>query len=274
MSYKTFLVHVEANAASDGRIRLACDLARTFDGAVIGVGAEAVEQPVYAMPTSVSADVLRELSDRVAARLKDAEARFKRLARDVPQGAIWHSAMDYPHKMIARHARGADLIVMNRPEKGASDRLVAKPTDIVMEAGLPVLLAPQDEARLIGRHVVVGWQSERECRRAVSDALPFLSRAERVVLVRVTSGGAEEKDPSGLEEVAARLKRHRIVVETEITASSAGSIAKDLQQAADRHEADMIVTGAYGHSRVREWALGGVTQDLIEGASKFVLLSH
>jgi nucleotide-binding universal stress UspA family protein len=274
MSYKTILVHVEANAASDGRIRLACDLARTFGGAVIGVGAEAIEQPVYAAPSSVTGEVLTERMDRVAAHLRDAEARFKRLARDLPQGAIWVSGMDYPHRVIALHARGADLIVMNRPEKGASEHTAASPADVVMAAGLPVLLAPASDMPFSGRYVVVGWQNSRECRRALGDALGFISRAERVFLLRVPGGGAGAEDPSGIEEVAGRLKRHGVIVETETKAKSMDSIAEDLQEAANRHGADLIVAGAYGHSRVREWALGGVTQALIGHASKYVLFSH
>ncbi len=163
---------------------------------------------------------------------------------------------------------------MNRPEKDAPERMVASPANVIMEAGLPALLAPAGEATLSGRYVVVAWQNSRECRRAVGDALPFLARAERVFLVRVAGGSAGEKDPSGLEEVAGRLKRHGITVEAETKASAMASVALDLQQAADRHGADLIVTGAYGHSRVREWVLGGVTRDLIGGASKFVLFSH
>jgi nucleotide-binding universal stress UspA family protein len=274
MSYKTILVHVEANAASDGRIRLACDLARRFGAAVVGVGAEAVEQPVYAVPSSVTGEVLKELIDRAEAHLREAEARFKRLARDVPQGISWFSAMDYPHKVIALHARAADLVIVNPRDNEAPERVAANPADVIMAAGLPVLLAPSEEVALSGRYVVLGWHNSRECRRAVGDALPFLARAERVFLVGVAGGGAGEKDPSGLEEVAGRLKRHGIMVEAETKASAMPSIAQDLQQAADRHGADLIVTGAYGHTRLREWALGGVTRELIGGDSRFVLFSH
>lgn len=272
MSYKSILVHVEANAASDSRIRAACDLARRFDGALIGVGAETFEQPFYAAQGPVSGQVIQDLSDHTEARLQEAAARFKRLAQPVPQGTAWFSAMDYPNRVIALHARAADLIVLSRPEEGASHRTVAAPADVIMEAGTPVLLTPSGEATLSGRHVVMGWKNTRECRRAVWDALPFLTRAERVFLVRINRG-AEQVD-TGLNEVAERLKRHDVTVETETITRAESTPAGDLQKAADRHGADLIVAGAYGHSRVREWVLGGVTHDLITASPKFILFSH
>ena len=110
--------------------------------------------------------------------------------------------------------------------------------------------------------------------RAVSDALPLLIQAQ-VVVVAIECGETSPAALSeGLTEVAKRLERHDVNVSVEIAPKGPGTVTELLEDAAGRHGADLIVTGAYGKSRMREWWLGGVTEDLVMASSKFVLFSH
>jgi nucleotide-binding universal stress UspA family protein len=118
----------------------------------------------------------------------------------------------------------------------------------------------------------VAWSNRREANRAISDALPFLMRAEAVHVIQVAAEG--EQDADGLAEVKRRLSRHGVAADCETAVPAYRSIAGDLQAAADRHDADLIVAGGYGHSRMREWVMGGVTQELIDFSRRFVLLSR
>jgi nucleotide-binding universal stress UspA family protein len=274
MSYKTILVHVEPGPGSDARVKLAVEAAAMFDAVVIGLGAEAF-YPVFSSGfAAANGAVIEAMRERIVADLPIAEERFRDLAADVKAGVRWIGGMDYPAKELALHARAADLIVASRPQKHSSSAFSPSASDLVMEAGAPVLFAAEPAKPLIADRVVVGWKDTRESRRALTDSLPLLKRAQQVVVVEIDGDPRPAAHHSDLKEVADRLARHGIKVETEVVAHGKATIADDLEHAATRHGADVIVTGAYGHARLREWMLGGVTEDLLATSSKCVLFSH
>ncbi len=272
MSFKTILVHVEPNAVSENRVRLAVDVARKFEGRVIGLGAEAFV-PVGTTFGYIEGSVAQQLRDDIDTRMRDAEARFKNASQSSDEKATWISAIDSPNHCMALHARGADLIVTSRSEAG-SISAVATPGDLVMETGTPVLVAPASKTELDARYVVVAWKDTRECRRALRDALPFLTHASVVHLVQIAEEADTDACKKGLDEICHRLTRHGAQVKTTVLPKSKKSIAKELEEAADRYSAELIVTGAYGHSRLREWVLGGVTQELMDSSSKLIFFSR
>lgn len=137
-----------------------------------------------------------------------------------------------------------------------------------MSAGLPMLAIPPG-AHLDAKPIVVAWKNTREARRAVWDALPLLKRAEDVRVLRFASDPAPE-----VSSVVERLRLHKVPVEAEMRQRTERSVAEDLLAAAEAMGAGLIVAGAYGHSRLREWALGGVTQGLLTGSRTPVLFSH
>jgi len=131
-----------------------------------------------------------------------------------------------------------------------------------------VLLTADGEETFNGEHVVIAWKDTREARRAVSDALPFLKRARHVTIVAAEAGEAS------FFELVRRLERHGVGAQVETIKPSHGHVAAALEDTAAKLGADLIVAGAYGHTRLGEWMLGGVTQDFLTGCSKFLLLSH
>jgi nucleotide-binding universal stress UspA family protein len=274
MSFKTILVHAEPGAGSDRRVRLAMQVAKFFDASIIGLGAEAFD-PVFASGyAGVDGVVIEAVHDRIEADLPAAEKHFRELTAG-RKGSEWISAEGYPDKMLALHVRGADLIVAGRPTtRFESTTYAAKPAELVMEAGAPVLLAADSDVEFRGDHVVVGWKDTRESRRAVTDALPFLIRAQSVVIVAVCGEANTQIDRVGLQDVARRLARHGVEASVESVPKGKAMVADVLEDVASRHSADLIVSGAYGHARLQEWMMGGVTEDLVASSSKFVLLSH
>lgn len=269
MTYKSILVHVEPSAASEARIRVAMDLALKFDGIVIGLGAE----PIDFFNGDVEfgrSGAYTQLKQEACARLQEAETLFKNATTTLTNRTFWLVAMEPPHQAMALQARAVDLIVADRSQGPDTGIL----SDLIMETGTPVLVPPSNGADLHAKFIVVGWSDTKECRRALRDALPVLARAKRVFLVQVGEQSAREARKRHLDEIAQRLEVHGIAAETEFLPSSGLSVAKDLEDAADRLGADLIVIGAYGHSRLREWALGGVTRELIEASPRFILFSH
>lgn len=274
MSYKTILVHVEPGPGSDARVKLAVEVAAMFDAAVIGVGAEAF-YPVFSSGFAASnGAVIEAMRERIIADLPIAEERFRSLAAGVKAGVRWIGGMDFPAKELALHARAADLIVSSRAGKHSNTAFSPAASDLVMEAGAPVLFTAEPPKPLIADRVLVGWKDTRESRRALSDSLPLLKRAQQVIVVEIEGDLRPAAHRADLKDVADRLARHGVKVATEVVTRSKATIADDLEHAATRHGADLVVTGAYGHARLREWMLGGVTEDLLATSSKCVLFSH
>jgi nucleotide-binding universal stress UspA family protein len=137
-----------------------------------------------------------------------------------------------------------------------------------------VLFVPQGIDRLSARRVVVAWKDTRECRRAVNDALPILREAEQVLLLEVCEHGSEEEAVQRLDDVANYLGRHRVPVGAKAYLHAKGTIAAKLLAFARDEKADLLVAGAYGHSRLGEWIFGGVTREFFDTSQISCLLSH
>jgi nucleotide-binding universal stress UspA family protein len=270
MSYKTILVHGEPEAPGAPAVQLAIDVATMFDAAILGVGAEAFE--AGAAYGAMAGELLAAACEQVDADLVLAERRFRALTANYGRSAYWTSGRGYPADVMVMHARGADIAVARRPQAHAQAAQTCAPTDLLMRTGLPLLLAAEGDARIEAKRVVVAWSNRREANRAISDAMPFLMRAEHVHVVNIAADG--ERDEDGLAEVKGRLARHGVAAECEASAPVYRSVAGDLHAAAERHNADLIVAGGYGHGRMREWVTGGVTQELIDFSLRFVLLSR
>jgi nucleotide-binding universal stress UspA family protein len=270
MSFKTILVHADPGPGCNRRVRVAMQMADWFGGAVTGLGAEALGTVLASGFAPIEGVVLEAAEEHIDNDLSAAKKHFHALSAG-RENTSWISKEDFPDRALAIHARGADLIVASRPERGEAATYAARPAELVMDAGAPVLLTANGDAPFRGERVVVGWKDTRESRRALADSLPFLMRAQIAVVVAV---GADTGAQAGLNDVARRLARHGVEASIEIVAKTKASIAETLEDSATRHGADLIVIGAYGHSRLREWMLGGVTEDFIASSSKFVMLSH
>jgi len=264
MSYKTLLIHVEPSIAGRERLRAAVGLARQFDARLIGVGARAMNP--MPDPTGMS---IAKLKEETETELKHAALLFEEEAQSLGPAALWRAETDFPTRVLQRLAGGADLVVAGRWIEGHPMEHKPGTADLIMSAGIPVLAVPEG-AKIDFRKIVIAWKDTREARRAVSESLPLLKRAEDV---RVMSF-ANEENPRETKDVVERLAMHGVHVKAEARKSSENSVAKDLLTAVDEMGAGLIVAGGYGHSRLREWVLGGVTQDLLQDSTKCVLFSH
>jgi nucleotide-binding universal stress UspA family protein len=274
MTYKTILVHAQDDPATEARVRLAVSVAGLFDAAVFGVAAESWF-PVSTLPEYgyVPGEVIADLEREALGRLESAKHKCRAVGREAGCEVLWTSELDTPREALLLHARSADLIVASRPEGVSAEGLVARPAELVLGAGLPILLKSDRLATITAEHVIVGWKNTRESRRAISEAMPFLRRAKGVTLAQVAPTTSIETMRADLDAAAGRLHRQGVAVSTEAVTESA-HVCEALESLAARRGADLIVLGAYGHSRLRETVLGGVTQGFIERGMVHVLLSH
>jgi nucleotide-binding universal stress UspA family protein len=271
MSFKTIMTHVEPDWGSTRALVAAAQLAKTFGAHLVGVGAEDFEPAAYAY---ADGGIVQLLRDQVDLDRDAAKARFDAVAAEAPNGATWMFRMEYPAQAITRLALGADLVVARRVGPHASSANLCHPADLVTACGAPVLLAPEEGPPLAATRVLVAWRDSPEARRTLTDALPFLKRAETVTLAAVRRSGDADEDMEGLQAVARRLERHGVTARVEVIERTADRVGHELERAADRLDADLIVAGAYSHMRLRERVLGGVTNDLLAACARYILFSH
>jgi nucleotide-binding universal stress UspA family protein len=270
--YQTILVHVSTDPGAGSRIRYAVDLAHRFDAKLVGVAAVMPHASVAEITAGVAdARFFRLECDRIAEHFKLAEQQFRRIAAHSGVDIEWRSLEQFPTIALATVACAADLVVISRGARGLvnDDHHLVDPGDLLMSAGRPVLISPPRGGLLEARNVVVAWKNAREARRALADALPFLIRADRVNLLEV-----RESEPSTVAEAAAFLAAHRVNYRIESIERQRMNIEDQLMSFADRANADLIVAGGYGHSRIRELIFGGVTRSLLARCPVSCLFSH
>jgi nucleotide-binding universal stress UspA family protein len=277
MSYASILTHFAAEPEAEARLMLAADLANQFDAALIGVGAEFFEPPSIAQSVGyVDGETLVAEATAVRDDLQRAKVRFLEIGKTVRAGSDWRAGVGLPWELVAEEARAADLIVcgQDRPDRWGLHNH-ANPGDVLMLAGRPVLIAPAKLAKIDASSVLVAWKDTRESRRAVLDAMPFLTRAKQVLIAEVCERADEEDARSRTADVAEYLGRHGVKCSTAVRECGHGQPSAALLQMAAMQDAGLIVAGGYGHARFREWVFGGVTRDLLAGATRAaVLLSH
>jgi nucleotide-binding universal stress UspA family protein len=266
-----FLVHVPYEGPAEA-LRLAVELARAGGGEVVGVGAEPFT-PAFELACSAFAPSALEVQlDEVPEHISAAALTFKLETRGLDR-ARWRTADTYPATVLLEESSAADWVLLTRPPKGASEASHPSITNVLLYAGVPMLVAPEGAAPLKASHVTVAWRDTREARLALTCAMPLLLMAQQVFLVAVREG-AEDGTPSGLDRACQRLKGRGCAVDSEVISHEGESVARTLDAYAEARGSDVIVAGAYGHSRAQEFILGGVTRDLIAHSSRWVLFGH
>jgi len=273
VTYSTLLVHLDGGQTNEPVLAIAASLAAQYKARVIGIAACQPMQIGIADGDFTGGLAVLE-RDIVDGELKRAEAEFQTCAEIQPFVLEWRSSetLSPVSHVVADEARCADLVITSLCSGAARNALTHADTgELIIRAGRPVLVVPDKPATGSFQTVVIAWADTRECRRAVVDALPILTRAERVVIVEVTPTLTEAR--SQTRDVVAWLSRHAISAD-QIVAHAKGNHAASLALIARDHGADLIVAGAYGHNRLREWAFGGVTRDLLLRLNICALLSH
>lgn len=272
MSYATLMVHVDADGELPRRVRIAAELAERFQAHLIGVAAWA-PMSVFLAQDARTDPTPRETHLQDMKSLLDLKGReFRTQIGLEPRRVEWRSVLDLPTDALAREARAADLVIIGNTRENPDPFRMLDPGGVLMKAGRPVLIVPGSVNALAARHVAIAWKDVREARRAVRDALPFLRRVESVMIVEVSEETGEQA-PSG-KDVAAFLARHGVQVVTERVRVAEVTVTNTLLRLIESENIDLLVAGAYGHSRVGEWVFGGITRDLLKDLPICCLFSH
>lgn len=273
MSFKSLLTHVVDDRGCSSRLRMTASVARVLGAEVIGLGAQA-PWPYATGDDRGGGEAYGKILADTRRSMDAAGQLFRERLNDPAIASSWRTEVGYPDEVVPRHARAADLILAY-PTRGDVDRSVYAPPDtLVMEAGLPVLLLPEREAEFRAGRVLLAWKNTREARRAISVTMPLLKLSQKVLVVAICEERETATVEQELSDVSQRLARHGVSVTTLVEIGAHGPAGGNLLRMAETDKSDLIVTGGYGHSRLREWVLGGVTRDLIADGARYVLFSH
>ncbi|WP_295679890.1 universal stress protein [uncultured Nevskia sp.] len=275
MNYLSLMVHLELERPNTGLLEIAGQLAERFHAHVIGIAACQSMRMVYG-GSYVSLELAEQDREEIGEEMRDAEAEFRSALLNRVKSVEWRSSAKFASiaDYLATQSRSADLIITGVASGELFDAARAlNMGDLVMHAGRPVLIVPNTTDTLRLDNVVIGWKETRETRRAVFDALPLLRNAEQVTVIAIAREVDLAEASIRLADVVDWLRRHGVDAGFLASPSTGDDIAR-LNLIAQEHNADLIVAGAYGHRRLHDWTLGGVTGDLLLSANRCALVSH
>jgi nucleotide-binding universal stress UspA family protein len=271
----TLMACMRINRSNAELLAVVAEIAARFSAAVIGVAAR--QPSLNATIRAVGPGEPRQRDvDKFHEHTAAAEAEF-RAALSKVKNLQWRSQMTVGplSEYVANEARGVDL-VFAALEPGDRIFLPSRHVevgDLLMRVGRPVLIVPQGVAELKLNRALVCWKDAREARRAVADALPLLQSSKRVDVVELVEEEQMEAARRRLADIGDWLQRHHIEADC-FAVPASGPEAMQLATITREMNVDLIVAGAFGHSRLRDWAFGGVTRDFLLQADRCVLISH
>ncbi len=269
------MVVADATEACAPRIQFAAQLARDFDATLLGVAAETISANYFGAISEagyIAGELIDAQQSLLEEDLRTAEQHFRSATSG--QEAEWVSVNGPTLSTITDETCRADLVVAGRRSGNSFDfNRGSSAADLLLLSGRPVLIAPPELERLEAQTSMVAWKDTPQARRAVADALPLLQRSEKVIVGWAAEGTAGNSH-SSLERIVEYLGRHRVIATLENISDEGEDVGMSLLRAAQGLGAGLVVAGAYGHSRAREWVFGGVTEDLIRHSSVATLMSH
>jgi nucleotide-binding universal stress UspA family protein len=256
---------------------VAVSLGETFDAHVLGLAF--AYEPVIpgAMMGSVPAEFIEsqraEASDKANAAVKRFEeiARRASISRD---HRVLSATLSGASDQLGRLGRRFDIVVVGQPERehAAADEIVDE--GALFESARPVIVVPFiHKGGLKLDRVMVCWDGSRAATRAIADSLPLMKKAKQIEVVIVANGRAKSDEVPGAD-LGEHLARHGLKVDVKRITSPDIDVASTILSYAADSSTDLIVMGGYGHSRLREFILGGVTRGILESMTVPVLMSH
>jgi nucleotide-binding universal stress UspA family protein len=278
--YKTIVVHIDGGARQESRLRAAALLAVKHGAHLVGSGATGLSMMDYSLLTGgmtapVIGDEFQGLRDAAAAHLEAFLQAARHLGVAAPESRLIE---DDPRYALLLQSRYADLVVLSQDGGAEPDRLVRTrglPEHVALRGARPVLVVPGNyQGEPIPGTAVAAWDGGNQALRAITAALPLLELAASVKLAVINPDALSElhgEQPGA--DMALWLARHGVKVEVmvEHTRATAGDALCGLARGCG---AGLMVAGAFGHSRYREWILGGTTRELLERAPAPLLIAH
>ncbi|KQZ60083.1 MULTISPECIES: universal stress protein [unclassified Lysobacter] len=277
--YKDLMIPMTGSDGDDDALTFAMALAKSSGARLTAL--EMVDLPMPMThpwgltPDAATADLHAALRERGRINLTKLELRLAG-ERISAEARLVEALYSEAPRLAAKQAYDADLSIVTGAVGDTVDSIL--PHDyfvaLLFESGRPVLMVPPHCVLTVPpRRVVIAWQPTREITRAVHDALPLLIAAESVAVLTVETDPGQDSEPSA-RRIVEHLERHGVQVSRLVRPALGQTVATALLHYSREIRADLLVAGGYGHSRLREWALGGVTRELLIASDLPVLFGH
>jgi nucleotide-binding universal stress UspA family protein len=278
MSYRTVLVELDGSERDGERLELAAAISDPDKAHVVGLHVISPFYPTMGAFGDASAGLIADVQEaymqEAAETARQIEERSTAQMKKTGVGFEWRSVVGFASDIVPVHARYVDIAIMGQsdPDEMSPSKPRDLPAQTVLDAGRPVLVMPYiGKYPRVGEKVLVAWNGSRESARAVHDAMPILQNAKRVTVLAINP---RDDDHIAGADIAAALARHGVNTEAMKTVSSDVSVGELLLSEAADLDSDLLVMGAYGHSRFRELVLGGASQLMLNAMTLPVLMSH
>ncbi|TCM85753.1 universal stress protein [Rhodovulum steppense] len=279
MGYKTILTIITDTDIAHSALESAITLANREDAHldILCLGVDRTQTGYYYAGTNafIQQETLHKAQEDSAAIETAVKDRLGR------EGIAWATEAAVAQiaglsHLVAQRARYSDLVVMPRPygeRRGIEDEAATEA--VLFDGHAPLLIMPEDaDAAVIGQKIVIAWNQSHEAMAAIKQAMPLMQAAElvNIAIVDPPKHASDRSDPGGA--LSQMLSRHGVRAEISVLAKTMPRISDVLQRHVQDIEADMMVMGAYGHSRFREAILGGATRDMLERTGVPILMAH
>jgi len=273
MKLTSILLEVDGSERCQTRLNIALALAKKHHTQLTGVYAsgEYYFTPVYA-EAPIPIDIVESCEAQYQAAAIEAEAWFQERCKNTGISISWQSASGNVDDLLAKWAHTHDLVIIGQAEGGLLNPDIALQNRLLMKIVRPILLVPETAGTDIGRHVLIAWNASNTAARAVQDALPLLQAAETVQVLAIQPVDTSERIL--LADICAHLARHGIDASPQETDAEGADVSDVLLSCCTMRGVDLLITGGYGHTRLREVIFGGVTRSLLNATTVPVLMSH
>ncbi len=278
MGLNDIVVYVDSAEVTKARVGFAVALAKEHGAHLIGVAfAPTALLPLYGADVGFAdmSEVMESVKAQGAKALQAFEACAKAEGVSAEARLMQGMSEEFPHD-FAHAARHADLAILGQPRDG--DPLIGQYALVercLFASGRPVIIVPAvPEKPALDGTIVAAWDGSAEAARAINDALTFLKPAARVVLVVGVAGGQDDEQAPQTDDMMAHLQRHGVTAEALRVKIGEGDVGRLLLSTAKSLGADLMVMGAFHHSRWREFILGGVTLTVLEQATIPLFMAH
>ncbi len=278
MALKGILVHVDSSNASEKRLTTAVNLAKAHDAHLIGLFVKYIA-PIPDIPSPELIEQIFEAQEKAANEgAEKAEALFNEAVNHEGVVGEWRCITGDPVEQLAMHGRYVDTVIIgqNNPDADVDPGTYDLPDRLILSIGRPVITIPYvGDYPVMGKRVLVSWDASRLATRAVNDALPLLQLADQVDVLAINpEGGAEGHGEIPAADICQHLARHGVNAEAKSITAKDMNVGDTLLSRASDFSSDLIVMGGYGHRRLRELVLGGVTRHLLKHMTAPVMMSH
>ncbi|KRB17586.1 universal stress protein [Achromobacter sp. Root170] len=277
--YRRITVHLDHGFDCARRTALALGLAKRHKAELVGVYASSAPPQYYygeSVMMSRTLNIMKNLQAQNRGAVQNAFLEAA-AAADVP--AVVRAGESSPSATVALHGRASDLIIVSQQNR--DDVEAAHENEFVeqtlLTAGRPVMVLPSSgDFPVVGDRVLLCWDGSREAARALADAAPLLQGASHVVVLTMDEGAATRNVESiPFEDLATYCVAHGIPAPDHVRRDIKGvGVGSTILNAAADYSADLIVMGAYGHSKFREWAMGGATASILKSMTVPIMFSH